>query len=102
MEEIDAMDLIKIILLCTCITVILANVFVCYRVAVSDSFERQQKIIQCVLIWILPVLGAVVAYVFTREPKMTARGYAQNGSSYGIGDVGDGNGDGDYFGGGHH
>jgi len=33
---------------------------------------------------------------------MTARGYAQNGSSYGIGDVGDGNGDGDYFGGGHH
>jgi hypothetical protein len=57
---------------------------------------------QCILIWLLPIAGAGIAYVFTREPKMSARGYPAENSSYDIGDVAVGNGSGDYLLGEHH
>jgi hypothetical protein len=93
---------ITIILLGICIAIALANVIVCLRVARSYSFELHQKYVQCVLIWVLPIVGAAVAYVFTREPKMTSRGYPTDNSSYDIGDVGVGNGSGDFLLGEHH
>jgi hypothetical protein len=82
--------------------IILANVLVCYRVAMSDSFEPHQKYIQFVLIWLFPIVGAAVSYVFTREPKMTIQGYSQNASNSDIGDIGFSDGAGDYFSGEHH
>ena len=91
------MDTIKSILLGTCVAVALANAIVCLRVARSDSFEPHQKYIQCILIWLLPIVGAGIAYVFTREPKMSVRGYPTDSSSYNIGDDGSGNGSGDYL-----
>jgi hypothetical protein len=94
------MDTFKTIMLGIGIVAATVNILVCYRVARSDSFEMHQKYIQCVLIWLLPFIGAAVAYVFTREPKMNVHRYSENAPTYGIGDVGFGDGAGDFFSGG--
>jgi hypothetical protein len=99
---VNAMNTVAAILIGCCIAVVLANIVVCFRVAKCDSFEPHQKYIQCILIWLLPIAGAGVAYVFTREPKMSVRGYPAENSSYDIGDVAVGNGSGDYLLGEHH
>ena len=95
------MDTVAAILIGCCIAVVLANIVVCFRVERSDSFQPRQKYIQYILIWLLPIAGAGIAYVFTREPKMSVRGYPADNSSYNIGDVGVGNGSGDYLLGAH-
>jgi len=37
--------------------------YVTYRVAGSLGLTRGQKIGQCILIWILPIIGAVIAHI---------------------------------------
>lgn len=91
------MGTVRTILFGICGAVALANVIVCLRVARSDSFEPHQKYIQCVLIWLLPIIGAAVAYVFTREPKISVHGHPTDNSSYNIGDVSVGDGSGDFL-----
>ena len=96
------MDMMRVVLLGIGIVVVLANILVSYRVARSNSFEPHQKYIQCALIWLLPVVGAAVAYVFKREPKMSIRGNPAETPSYGLGELSFGDGAGDYFSGGDH
>lgn len=97
------MDTVAITLICICGAIVLVNGFVSYCVATSDSFDPRQKYIQCALIWLLPIVGATVAYVFTREPKMSgASGYPTDNSLYDNDNVGMDNAAGDYFGGDHH
>ncbi|WP_394780502.1 hypothetical protein [Undibacterium sp.] len=52
------------------------------------------------LIWLIPIGGAVLAYVFTLEPKKSPyeRDRRTKNPEYGVENIG--NGDGDYFGGG--
>jgi hypothetical protein len=91
------------VLYSACAAVFIANVYVCYRVWTSDYFEQRQKIIQCCLIWLLPAVGAAIAHTFTREPKISdTRAYPVDSSLGNMGDIGYGEGSGDYFDGGHH
>ena len=85
------MDTVASILIGCCIALCAANVLVCLRVATSHSYDLGQKIVQCVMIWLLPIAGAGIAYAFTREPSMSVR----SGTFVGIGD-GDGSGGSSY------
>jgi hypothetical protein len=44
-----------------------AQVWLTFRVWKSPSFERSQKVLQSKLIWLLPIIGAVV--VFSLMPE---------------------------------
>jgi|GEM_PF-1743150 hypothetical protein len=94
------METVKIILIVAGTTVVLANLFVSYRVAASELFEPAQKIAQCVMIWLLPVLGAGLAYALMQEPKKPTRRYS-DGVDNSAGCDGFGTGYGDAFHGGH-
>ena len=79
------------------------NIFVTRRVRKSDYYELRQKYIQYALIWLLPVLGAALCYLFVRDMSGTYSGkYAKDNSLYDDGNVGIENADIDFFGGGHH
>ncbi|HTD06944.1 hypothetical protein [Undibacterium sp.] len=94
------MDLLTEILLGVFGGVIACNLYACFRVATSDSFERKQKYMQFILIWLVPVVGAAVVYVFTRESKSSdVRRYRSGSALFGVEDIS--NGAGDYFGDGH-
>lgn len=92
------------ILIVTIFVVILAqNIFVTRRVYKSDYYEPHQKHLQYALIWLLPVLGATLCYLFVRDMSGIYSGkYAEENSLYGDGDVGTGSADIDFFEGGHH
>ncbi|MBV8633559.1 MAG: hypothetical protein JO002_03640 [Burkholderiaceae bacterium] len=96
------MDIVKIILLAASAGVVLANMFVSYRVVNDDTLERHQKYFQCALIWLLPLLGAGLCYALTREPEMKIRGYSKINSLYDDANahIGYGDGPGGYHGGG--
>ena len=56
------------------------NVIVCLMVAKSDCYTRQQVWLQWAIVWLLPLLGAVLVGVFLRaqraEPSATRKGGA--------------------------
>lgn len=79
------------------------NIIVTVRVCKSDYYETRQKYFQYALIWLIPVLGALVCYLFVQDSSGTYSGkYADDNSLYDDGNVGIENADIDYFGGGHH
>jgi hypothetical protein len=50
------------------------QVFVTYRVWRTAVFERAQKVAQSRLIWLLPMLGAVIVFsVLTDEERFVAK-----------------------------
>jgi putative copper export protein len=56
------------------------QVFVTYRVWKTNVFERAQKVAQARLIWLLPMLGAVIVFsVLTDEERFVAK--AESGAS---------------------
>ncbi|BBB58624.1 hypothetical protein UNDKW_0351 [Undibacterium sp. KW1] len=56
-----------IILAIIIVIVLLAmNVYVTYLLARSDFFEPAQKYAQYALIWLLPVIGAILCYLFVQ------------------------------------
>ena len=48
---------------------VLLNIITTYRLIKSEDYEVSQKIIQCILLWILPLLGVlVVTFFLNQEP----------------------------------
>ena len=93
-----------VILVATLFVVLIGlNVFVSRLVHKSDCYEPTQKKIQYMLIWLLPLIGSVLCYVFVRE-KMEHPGgtYPLDTSLYDDGIMGMDNSGRDYLGGGHH
>gem|GEM_PF-752860 len=43
---------------------LILNIIACYRVFRSDYFDKHQKVIQVVLIWILPCIAAIGILLF--------------------------------------
>ncbi len=80
------MKTVEIILVVAGIVVMLANIIVSYRVAVSDLLEPHQRIVQCAMIWLLPVLGAGLAYAMMQEPKKGSGSYQSDSPNIGPGD----------------
>ncbi len=70
-----------ILMVCGAVALVL-NIFAGYRVIRSEQLEPVQKIAQCVLIWLIPVLGAGLCITLTREPKPTReKGYPTSGTT---------------------
>jgi hypothetical protein len=66
----------------TCLALAAINAYVSYRVAKSTYFTRLQKAVQWLIVWLLPLVGPSVVYVFTREPspKPRDRNFTPNSS----------------------
>ena len=86
---------------------VVINVVVCIGVARSVHYSRAQKFVQILIVWAVPLLGALFVWSFSREIAVERRpdhypdrlgadggGYSQ-GSSFGhAGDIGPGEGGG--------
>ena len=57
------------IALILCVAAALYQLYVTVRVAKQQKYSRSQKAYQIALIWIVPVLGAVVVHVFCVSDK---------------------------------
>lgn len=79
------------------------NIAATLKVHASSFYERNQKSIQYVLIWLVPVLGAILCYGLARQDSGPRIGkYPEDTSLYDDGNVGIENANVDYFGGGNH
>jgi len=58
-------------------TLVLFNVYVSVRVLTQDGLSRPQKSLQIVLIWLLPLVGALLvdSILFARLPKARDPGF---------------------------
>ncbi len=61
----------------------LVNAVVTVAVVRSASYERQQKSMQCILIWLVPVAGAALAWYVLREELRQGTSRGNDGSEYG-------------------
>jgi hypothetical protein len=79
------------------------NIVASIKVQVSKFYEPSQKAIQHLLIWLVPIVGAILCYGLARQSDGPHSGkYAEDISLYDDGNVGIENADADYFGGGTH
>jgi hypothetical protein len=61
------------------VILILGNLYVTYKLLKSELYEKQQKIYQILIIWLLPLIGTIVVLMFLSEDdKKTKR---QNNSN---------------------
>ena len=49
------------------IVICVYNLYVNIRLLISSSFERIQKIVQSIMIWLLPVIGASIVLYFLND-----------------------------------
>ncbi len=49
------------------ITLCLLNLFVSIFIAKRDDLERFQKIAQIIIVWLIPVIGAIALWSFNRS-----------------------------------
>ena len=79
------------------------NVVATFKVYVSQFYEPSQKAMQYILIWLIPVLGAILCYGLAKQNDGPHSGkYPEDISLYDDGNVGIENADVDYLGGGTH
>lgn len=79
--------------------IVLMNIIACYRVLKSELYEPKQKIFQCMLVWLFPILGTGLVLAVMHEPEMkNKRGYSRPDATFNFGDdIGNGWGSGDFF-----
>lgn len=49
------------------VAIVSFQIFVTYRVWKSEGFERKEKVAQSKLVWLIPLLGAVMVYTVIAE-----------------------------------
>ena len=54
--------------------VVLFQVYVTYRLWRSNAFEKAQKVAQSKLVWLLPMLGAVIVFSVLMDEEKHAQG----------------------------
>ena len=60
--------------------VVLFQVYVTYRLWRSNAFEKAQKVAQSKLVWLLPMLGAVIVFSVLMDEEKHARGDTDGGT----------------------
>ena len=50
------------------VVLVIVNTLATVIVVRSDMFDRRQKLMQFALVWLIPVVGSSLAYLFTRKP----------------------------------
>lgn len=70
---------------------LILNIFASYRVFRSDYFDKRQKVIQVILIWILPIIAAIGILLFlsTEESPKVRPSEFGGGAHDSIGATGD-------------
>jgi len=68
----------KIILAATALTVIILNIYVTIRVWRKSDFEKFQKIAQSIIIWVIPIIGALVILAFIKSDETPKGPYNPN------------------------
>jgi hypothetical protein len=68
------MDHIVTILLVVAGIHVLANAWVSIVIYKSDKYESLQKVVQCILIWAIPIFGFSFVYLFFRFEGQPGRG----------------------------
>ena len=48
---------------------LIINLIVTYKLLKDEYYEKKQKIIQLFIIWLLPILGAILVYLFLNKEK---------------------------------
>lgn len=59
------------------IVLLLINIAVCVYVVSRDEYEKHQKLLQCAIIWLFPLIGAVGIFMFSKslsEPVQKDKG----------------------------
>lgn len=70
------MDAYQVVFLLLLVLIVLVNVYVTIVVLRSELYERPQKLLQCTFIWLVPLLGAGLAYAIVRQrPEKGAESY---------------------------
>ncbi len=49
------------------VVLLLINLFASYKLVRSNSFEFKQKVLQALLVWLLPFLGALIIILFIKD-----------------------------------
>lgn len=57
--------------------IVAANVIASVRAIRYDGSTKEQEIIQLALVWVLPILGAVLVLIFTRQHTETSSGHRE-------------------------
>ena len=81
-EKADLMNGFELVMGAVFLGLVGFQVWLSARVYRSDQYERQQKVWQMQLIWLLPILGAgLVFYMLSdQEPKRTPSSSTRQGS----------------------
>lgn len=61
------------LLITSIVILILSNSYVSYRVLKSDSFEAFQKVTQLLIVWLIPIIGAIVVFAFISSDEKPNR-----------------------------
>jgi hypothetical protein len=79
------------------------NIAASLKVHASEFYESSQKAMQYALIWLIPLIGAILCYGLARQDDGRHSGkYAENNSFFDGDGIGIENANNDYIGGGHH
>lgn len=57
------------LIIASILAVIVFNIYVTVRVLLKTEFNQFQKIVQNVIIWIIPILGALLIFFFIRDDE---------------------------------
>lgn len=60
------MDISTLVIIGLCLILVL-NIYASIRVLTSDCYETNQKIIQIFIIWLLPIIGAMLMIYFSDD-----------------------------------
>jgi hypothetical protein len=71
------------------VVALVANVYATRLVITDDTFEPAQKYCQAAIIWLLPLLGAVIVAGFIRSDKVDSKPSRRTGNDTGFDDEND-------------
>jgi hypothetical protein len=97
------MDAIQVLIVLLFAVLLGMNIVATVKVHASEFYEPHQKVMQYALIWMIPLVGAILCYGLARQDDGLHSGkYADNNSLFDGGSFGIENANNDYISGGHH
>lgn len=67
------------------LVILCMNVYATVRIWRDHYLERTQRIVQSIIVWLLPIIGALVALWSMREEKFELQKYEEPGNEDGLG-----------------
>lgn len=77
------------ILIAVGLAVVAFNVYVTIRLLMKAEFNRYQKVAQSIIIWFVPIFGALLIFIFIKDDE-TPKGPRNPNDKQGVGVIQDG------------